>query len=480
MQYSRGMSKAPAIAVSAPAKSRQKTAPAPQAVLFDAYGTLFDVYSVALLAEQLFPGQGQALSVLWRDKQIEYTRLVTTSNHGAHYRPFWELTRAALVFAIKKLVPHADSTRADAGFGTQVEQLMNQYRCLSAFPENRDVLQALKSQGVPTGILSNGDTAMLTLGTDYTYAFEAKDIQNHVATGTALTAVDAPDIIPAISGKVTKPDGTPIAAVSIEVKQGQTVMTSTTSGVDGTYSILNLPAGPLSIYASANTLEGLISSAFQPAVLLTKDVNFTISVAYALGAISGVLPPAYAVKLAQAKAPGLAPDIGHRGLKIELWQGERKLMEVEADPNGNFTIPNLLSGQYTAKALYQGIPIGAKPITLRQGSRATVEFEVPGLPPESVYNYPNPTDGTTTFKFSSGYDLLKAEIKIYTLAGEVVRILSDGEFDKSQMPVYRCRWDGANTEGSQVASGVYLYMVIVKDLSTGRVEKVIKKLAVIK
>ena len=40
----------------------------PRAVLFDAYGTLFDVYSVALLAEQLFPGFGERLSVLWRDK----------------------------------------------------------------------------------------------------------------------------------------------------------------------------------------------------------------------------------------------------------------------------------------------------------------------------------------------------------------------------------------------------------------------------
>ena len=77
-------------------KSRVSKFEAPRAVLFDAYGTLFDVYSVGLLAEELFPGHGQALSVLWRDKQIEYTRLVTTSNHGAHYRPFWELTRAAL------------------------------------------------------------------------------------------------------------------------------------------------------------------------------------------------------------------------------------------------------------------------------------------------------------------------------------------------------------------------------------------------
>lgn len=146
-----------------PAKGKNVSAAAPQAVLFDAYGTLFDVYSVALLAEQLFPGQGQALSVLWRDKQIEYTRLVTTCNDGAHYRPFWELTRAALTFAIKKLAGHAYPAEVDGQFDAQIEQLMNQYRSLSAFPENRSVLQDLKAQGIPTGILSNGDAAMLTL-----------------------------------------------------------------------------------------------------------------------------------------------------------------------------------------------------------------------------------------------------------------------------------------------------------------------------
>jgi 2-haloacid dehalogenase len=135
----------------------------PRAVLFDAYGTLFDVYSVALLAEQLFPGQGQALSVLWRDKQIEYTRLVTTSNHGAHYRPFWELTRAALVFAVKRLVAPMGPPGATAPFDTQIERLMNQYRSLSAFPENHAVLRELKRRGIPTGVLSNGDPAMLHL-----------------------------------------------------------------------------------------------------------------------------------------------------------------------------------------------------------------------------------------------------------------------------------------------------------------------------
>ena len=137
----------------------------PKAVLFDAYGTLFDVYSVSLLAEQLFPGQGQALGVLWRDKQIEYTRLVTTCNDGAHYQPFWQLTRAALVYAIKRLVgpvasePEPGATEVQA----KIDRLMNQYRSLSAFPENHEVLRELKSMGIVTGILSNGDPAMLNL-----------------------------------------------------------------------------------------------------------------------------------------------------------------------------------------------------------------------------------------------------------------------------------------------------------------------------
>lgn len=125
----------------------------PRAVLFDAYGTLFDVYSVGLLAEQLYPGHGQALSVLWRDKQIEYTRLVTTCNDGEHYQPFWDLTRAALRYACRRL-------GLTLGEATE-ERLMNQYRHLSAFPENREVLVSLKRLGLTTGILSNGDPGML-------------------------------------------------------------------------------------------------------------------------------------------------------------------------------------------------------------------------------------------------------------------------------------------------------------------------------
>ncbi|WP_309681427.1 haloacid dehalogenase type II [Polaromonas sp.] len=141
-------------------KAAAKPPAAVRAVLFDAYGTLFDVYSVAMLAEQLFPGQGQALGLLWRDKQIEYTRLVTTSKRRGSgpqlesvYQPFWDLTVAGLRYACKRLALDLTPERE--------QQLMNQYRHLSAFPENKAVLQALKARGIVTGILSNGDPSML-------------------------------------------------------------------------------------------------------------------------------------------------------------------------------------------------------------------------------------------------------------------------------------------------------------------------------
>jgi 2-haloacid dehalogenase len=124
----------------------------PRAVLFDAFGTLFDVYSVSHLAEQLFPGRGEKLALLWRDKQIEYTRLLTMSGR---YQPFWDVTRAALRFSLQRFDLPAGKV--------EEEQLMNQYRHLSPFPENKTVLQALQRRGVPAGVLSNGDPAMLNV-----------------------------------------------------------------------------------------------------------------------------------------------------------------------------------------------------------------------------------------------------------------------------------------------------------------------------
>jgi len=133
------------------------TIPSIRVVVFDAYGTLFDVYSIGALAEKLYPGQGAALSVLWRDKQIEYTRLISLSDPNPkgsrHYQSFWDLTRASLRYALARLGLAHTHANEDA--------LMAQYAELTAFPENLGVLQALRQRGMATAILSNGSPEML-------------------------------------------------------------------------------------------------------------------------------------------------------------------------------------------------------------------------------------------------------------------------------------------------------------------------------
>ena len=140
----------------------------PKAVIFDAYGTLFDVHSVIAAAEQMFPGHGDALSQLWRQKQIEYTQLRTLADPaGARYRPFWDITLDALRFAAKKL---------QLTLGRAAEKrLMDEYACLSAFPDAVPALRQLRearaalsakgphAQQPSLAILSNGNPQMLDI-----------------------------------------------------------------------------------------------------------------------------------------------------------------------------------------------------------------------------------------------------------------------------------------------------------------------------
>jgi len=82
---------------------------APRAVLFDAYGTLFDVYSAGIAAERWFPGAGERLALVWRVKRIEYTRLSSMSGRP---RSFRHCTRAG--FAFRRQAPGAGARLADS------------------------------------------------------------------------------------------------------------------------------------------------------------------------------------------------------------------------------------------------------------------------------------------------------------------------------------------------------------------------------
>lgn len=143
-----------------------------KAIAFDAYATLFDVYCMEALAEEYFPGQGKALTVLWRQKQIEYTRIRSMCGQ---FRTFWEVTRDALVFAARSLqLDLTDHHR---------QHLMNQYACLRPFPENLATLQALKAMGLPLAILSNGTHSMLDIAVKYN---DMKDLFEHILSADSV------------------------------------------------------------------------------------------------------------------------------------------------------------------------------------------------------------------------------------------------------------------------------------------------------
>ena len=119
-----------------------------KAWVFDAYGTLFDPFSVQGKAERIFPGRGEALSRLWRSRQLEYTWLRALMNH---YVDFWQITREALVYASRSLGLCCEAT--------QQEELLQEYLHLEIYPDVMVGLEALRSQRL--AILSNGSPRMI-------------------------------------------------------------------------------------------------------------------------------------------------------------------------------------------------------------------------------------------------------------------------------------------------------------------------------
>ena len=134
----------------APAGRAQEPPEGIEAFAFDAYGTLFDVFSVTALCEELFPGSGDALAQRWRAKQLQYSLL--RSLMGRH-RDFWLVTGDALVNAAAGLGLDLTPARRD--------RLMEAYLTLAAFPDVRPGLEALRDRGVKLAILSNGEPRML-------------------------------------------------------------------------------------------------------------------------------------------------------------------------------------------------------------------------------------------------------------------------------------------------------------------------------
>ncbi len=119
-----------------------------QAVVFDAYGTLYDVQSVERAAEAAFPGRGVLITQVWRLKQLEYTWLRSMMGQ---YEDFWQVTQESLAYTLGVL-----GLRADPGV---VADIAEGYNRLDLYPDARATLEALS--GCRLAIFSNGSPAML-------------------------------------------------------------------------------------------------------------------------------------------------------------------------------------------------------------------------------------------------------------------------------------------------------------------------------
>ncbi len=119
-----------------------------QAIVFDAYGTLYDVQSVAGVTDAAFPGQGEYITQIWRLKQLEYTWLRSMMGR---YEDFWTITKDSLAYTLDTLGLQAEASLFD--------RLAEKYKNLDLYPDTKAALEALS--GHRLAIFSNGSPAML-------------------------------------------------------------------------------------------------------------------------------------------------------------------------------------------------------------------------------------------------------------------------------------------------------------------------------
>jgi 2-haloacid dehalogenase len=119
-----------------------------KAVVFDAYGTLYDIQSVAAITDEAYPGYGEIITQIWRIKQLEYTWLRSLMRR---YEDFSVITRESLAYTLRCLGLNDDAAVFD--------RIMEKYLHLDLYPDAKASLAAMKDRKL--AILSNGSTDML-------------------------------------------------------------------------------------------------------------------------------------------------------------------------------------------------------------------------------------------------------------------------------------------------------------------------------
>ncbi|MBI2069828.1 MAG: fibronectin type III domain-containing protein [Elusimicrobia bacterium] len=318
-------------------------------------------------------------------------------------------------------------------------------------------------------------------------------------------SVSTPSIVPpgdptAITGWVAQANQQGLSGIVVEAidkDTGQTIL-KTLSEATGTgiYRLAGLAAGKKYRIKVTWTANNIISTVYMEDVPAgSSKINYYLGVNYGLGSISGplALAPSVAAALkAKESAQGAVTHLQARYGALAQGQtsGEEPYIELKAggqvvarapvNSSSEYEIKNLLPGNYTLVGFNGHSFSEPTEVSVAEGQNVRVSLEWEVIKTESVFAFPNPAKDESTIRFIANIPTIEARIAIYDIAGNLVRELSGGDIRDSGTGIFRARWDTTNLYGDRVASGVYVFVVQVRDTTNNKNAKVVKKLAIIR
>jgi len=343
---------------------------------------------------------------------------------------------------------------------------------------------------IATATVTAGTTRYWTLtGLDpaavyYFTLWTADDAQNWSAVSNEASALSGAPDSGALTGHVTDAAAQPLTGVLVEARSPAGALEgSDYTDAFGVYSIPGVDSLYLTLRAvwTAQDIESSVTKDNVPNG--SSNVNFSLSVSYQLASILGVIPSNY-LPAASGARPASAryttretrTSSGAQPF-VEIYSRGRRIGAAYTDAAGAFEIPNLLPGTYSLRVFNGSEFSRLETVKLGPGERLVFSPQWDLLNKAGVFAYPNPASTEVHFHFPQPPELYEAEAQIFDVAGRLVKTLSAHAPDLMQLGGRRLTWDLAR---DGVAPGVYLYVLRVKGLSTGRTEKVVKKFAVVR
>jgi len=344
---------------------------------------------------------------------------------------------------------------------------------------------------ITTAAVTAGSTRYLVVSgltassSHYFTIWTADDAHNWSGASNEAVAMAGSSNYGGISGLIKDGAGYPITGVLLEAFAPNGALEgSDFTDTSGIYSISDLGSANFTVKATwaADDIESSVSK--DGIANGSEGVNFGLSITYMLASISGFIPEHFL----PASHPKLSAAYTTREVRpaqnmpfVEIYRKGRRIGAAFADQHGAFKVPNLLPGTYSIR-VYNGSDFSKmEVVSLKAGQNFMFSPKFELLNKDKVYAYPNPAGKIVNFHFytSLAAGAFEAVVEVFDISGRLIKTLDSYSADSvvgDSGHGYVITW---NMSGEKMASGVYVYILRVKNMSGGA-EKVIKKFAVIR